>query len=261
MVMEISFSKYQGAGNDFIMLNNLDGRYDRLDEQTVRFLCDRKFGIGADGLIRLNSHPVLSFEMDFFNPDASKSFCGNGARCTVKYAEQLGFDISNIQFEAIDGVHFASKKGGLIALEMSEVKGFEKIGEDFIFQTGSPHYIHFDRSGEQLDVLEFGRSIRYSDEYKLEGINVNLVEIKKSNNLTVRTYERGVENETLSCGTGVTACALAASLVQNSQGAQKFTIETKGGQLFVDFLRDDSSFSEIILTGPAVFVFNGVINV
>ncbi|MEY4605016.1 MAG: hypothetical protein RIT43_2308 [Bacteroidota bacterium] len=259
--MEVSFSKYQGAGNDFIMLNNLDGGYNELDEEWVRFLCDRKFGIGADGLIRLNSHSHLPFEMDFFNPDGSKSFCGNGARCTVAFAEQLGFDVSNIRFEAIDGMHSASKHGDLISLEMNEVKGFETSGEDFILYTGSPHYIRFEKPGEEIDLVEFGRHVRYSDKYFSEGINVNLVKVIEPNRLNVGTYERGVENETLSCGTGVTACALAASLVLDSHGFQRFLIDTKGGQLSVEFLRHESGFSKIKLTGPAVFVFKGVINV
>jgi diaminopimelate epimerase len=259
--MQLVFSKYQGTGNDFILLNNLDGIYDKLEEKNIRFLCDRKFGIGADGLIRVNSHAAFPFEMEFFNPDGSKSFCGNGARCTVAFAGELGFDVSDIEFMAIDGVHRAFRNGDLVTIEMNDVNGVARDGEDYVLNTGSPHFIHFEKEEEKNDILDYGKQIRYSPAYRAEGINVNLVELTAPFALQVRTYERGVENETFSCGTGVTACALAASMVNDYHGFQTFSIATRGGDLSVAFSRMDATFTQISLTGPAVQVFNGVVNV
>ena len=260
--MIIQFSKYQGTGNDFVMLNNLDGRYNSLHIGHVQFICDRRFGVGADGLIRINSKEGFDFEMDYFNSDGSKSFCGNGARCAVSFAETLGIRADEVCFYAIDGVHKARKNGENVSLEMGDVDHISSLGADLVLFTGSPHYIHFEDNIEGKDIVEFGKSVRYSELFKSEGINVNLVTCNSANTIRVETYERGVENETLSCGTGVTASAIAAAFRLNSYGFQEFNVDVKGGKLKVEFDRvDEQRFQRIRLSGPALFVFKGTIDV
>jgi diaminopimelate epimerase len=260
--MRIDFSKYQGTGNDFVMLNNLDGKYNSIDESAVKFICDRRFGVGADGLIRLNSIEDFDFEVDYFNADGSKSFCGNGARCSVAFAESLGIDVSETTFFAIDGKHKAWKKSELVALEIRDVLSLDVIGENVVLNTGSPHYIHFEDGKQKNEIVSFGKSVRYSDTYLKDGINVNLVSILASNLIEVQTYERGVENETLSCGTGVTASALATAFKEKCHGQCAYDVQVKGGQLKVEFNRTgEFQFEGIRLTGPAEFVFNGTIHV
>ncbi len=259
--MEIIFSKYQGAGNDFILLDNRDGKYNALSISQVRELCDRKFGIGADGLIRINSHPVLDFEADYYNADGSKSFCGNGGRCAVAFCNDLGMDVASTTFSGYDGEHKALFNGDEIQLEMMDVDGIRKIGDDFELYTGSPHYIRFSTQIDQLDVFSFGREIRYNDTYRTKGINVNVAEELADNKLFVRTYERGVEDETLACGTGVTACALAYAYVNQKTGDQLISIKVMGGELAVRFHYDGIRFTNIWLIGPGTFVFEGTIHV
>jgi diaminopimelate epimerase len=260
--MKISFSKYQGTGNDFVMLDNLNGQYDSLSIPQIKFLCDRKFGIGSDGLIKINSHNSTDFEIEYFNSDGSKSFCGNGARCSVSFAETLGINVSNTEFLGIDGLHKASKKQEVISLEMGDVLEVRKIENDFVIQTGSPHYIRFIDSINDVNIVHFGKEIRYSDEFKEEGINVNLVEVIDSNNLIVNTYERGVEDETLSCGTGVTACVVAFAFQTQLIGEHQISVKVKGGNLSVSFNQKTLGiFTNIHLIGPGEFVFSGEINV
>lgn len=258
--MRLHFYKYQGTGNDFIMLNNFDGKYDQLTIAQIQFLCDRKFGIGADGLIKLNKAIDANFEVDYYNSDGSKSFCGNGARCSVKFAHFLGVDVTKTLFFAIDGHHEASLQNDIVALKMIDVREIKCISNDFELFTGSPHYIRFVENSLDLNVVKEGRKIRYSMEYQEEGINVNFVEILAENELEVATYERGVEDETLSCGTGVTAAALAYAKKENLSGDQLVRIHTKGGKLSVSFqINPDGSFSNVHLIGPAEFVFEGEI--
>lgn len=260
--MRIPFYKYQGTGNDFVMIDNFSGEFDNLSISDIQFLCDRKFGIGADGLIKLNAHDSYDFEMDYYNADGSKSFCGNGARCSVAFARFLGKINSETNFIAIDGEHQAFEKNELIHLKMKNVSNYETIDNDFILHTGSPHYIHFTSQNKTFDIVEFGMQIRYSDRFKKEGINVNSTEIINSHSIDVRTYERGVEDETLSCGTGVTAAALAFAVKTNLQKEQKIQIQTLGGELAVSFERNNmNTFSNIYLIGPAVNVFKGEIDV
>ena len=175
--MLIHFKKYQGTGNDFVMVDNLDGRYNSLGIEEVQRICNRRFGVGADGLIKLNSKSGFDFEMDYFNSDGSKSFCGNGARCSVAFAATLGVDVSETSFLAIDGPHKAFEVGGIVALEMSNVSDVERIGNDYKINTGSPHYIRFSQSLANEDIVTYGREIRYSNRFQKEGINVNLVEL------------------------------------------------------------------------------------
>lgn len=256
---EIQFHKYQGTGNDFVMIDNRKNVFNGEDHALIRKLCDRKFGIGADGLILIQHHPDCDFEMVYYNADASQSMCGNGSRCAVQFAYQLKIIGKTCTFLAIDGLHEASIEGGLINLKMGDVKQVKKIEDDFFINTGSPHHIRFVDSLENFPVYEEGRSIRNSPSYISEGTNVNFVALKEQNEIFVRTFERGVENETLSCGTGVTACSLAASFKNYSSPVK---VQTLGGFLEVSFLEDENhGYTNIYLTGPAEEVFKGTINV
>ena len=260
--MKISFSKYQGTGNDFVMLDNLNGQYDSLTIPQIKLICDRRFGVGSDGLIKINSHNSSDFEVEYFNSDGSKSFCGNGARCSVAFTETLGVNVSDTLFLGIDGLHKASKNQDVISLEMGDVSEVRKIENDYIIYTGSPHYIRFIDAINDLDIVQFGKKVRYSEEFKNEGINVNLVEIVDANNLIVNTYERGVEDETLSCGTGVTACVLAFAYQTQLIGEHKVLVKVKGGNLWVSFNQETlGEFTTIHLIGPGEFIFSGEINV
>lgn len=259
--MTIHFSKYQGAGNDFIMLDNRDGHYNLLTIEQIKKLCDRKFGIGADGLIKINSHPSLDFEADYYNADGSKSFCGNGGRCAVSFCNDLGMDVSSATFSGYDGEHKAILNGKEIQLEMMNVYEVKIRDGNFEIYTGSPHYIHFSKQIEHFDVYTYGRNIRYNDTYRKNGINVNITEELADNKLFVRTYERGVENETLACGTGVTACALAYAYKTNKTGNVIIDVKVMGGELSVRFNYDGTKFTNVWLIGPGTFVFDGKINV
>lgn len=259
--MQLLFSKYQGAGNDFIMLDNFDGKYDNLSVADIPVLCDRRFGIGADGLIRINHSASADFEVDYFNADGTKSFCGNGARCSMAFAEKLGLIRSSAVFAAIDGLHEAFIQGNRIHLAMNNPSPITSVENDFTLYTGSPHYIRF-YTEESPDVLETGKSIRYSDAYREEGINVNFVQVTGKNELHVSTYERGVEAETLSCGTGVTAAAIAYAAVEKLIGKHRVEIRTKGGALAVEFTVDaEQNFSDVWLIGPGTYVFDGGLSV
>ncbi len=259
--MEIKFSKYQGTGNDFVMLDNMTGCYDNLTIAQIQFLCDRKLGVGADGLIKISTREGYDFEVEYFNADGTQSFCGNGARCSVAFANSLGLIQNNkTTFLAIDGEHKASIKDGLVRLEMLSVSNYRKNNDDFILDTGSPHYVHFS-NGEQKDIVSYGKKIRYSEEFKEKGINVNIVGVVDNETIKVETYERGVEDETLSCGTGVTACALVYML-RNTE-LNKVDVETKGGRLTVEAnpYSEENGFRNIWLSGPAKKVFDGSIDI
>jgi diaminopimelate epimerase len=258
--MKLKFSKYQGTGNDFIMLDNLSGFYDLLSVPQIQFLCDRKFGIGADGLIKISKASEVEFEVDYYNSDGSKSFCGNGARCSVAFAQSLGINSNHVIFSAIDGLHEAQKKEDLVSLKMNNVHEIKEIVSDFELYTGSPHYIRFVDNTLNLNVFQEGRKIRYSPEYQENGINVNFVEELSEKELEVATYERGVEDETLSCGTGVTAAALAYAQKKGLYGKQEIRIHTKGGKLKVAFERTgEDDYVNIFLIGPAIHVYDGEI--
>lgn len=260
--MNVHFYKYQGTGNDFVMLDNRTGVYDVLGVKEIKQMCDRRFGIGADGLIKINQHPNLAFEMDYYNSDGSKSFCGNGARCSVAFADFLGVQTEAVDFWAIDGSHVARINGQKVALVMNDVHEVHEIDSDYLLYTGSPHYIQFVQSVEKVDVFAQGKAIRYQDAFKLDGVNVNFVEVIKDKELFVRTYERGVEDETLSCGTGVTAAVLAYGYKIGLKDKHTIRVKTLGGELEVTFrVQDHGKFDEIQLLGPAIQVFKGEINV
>ncbi|PRY16235.1 diaminopimelate epimerase [Pontibacter ummariensis] len=256
--MAISFYKYQGTGNDFVMVDNRKHNFPAEDEALVKSLCDRRTGVGADGLILLQDHPDYDFEMVYYNADGRVgSMCGNGGRCAVRFARQLGVIEDVACFLAADGEHQASVERDLIQLKMNDVKEVEQVGEDYYLNTGSPHYVRFVEDVQALDVYEEGRAVRYNDRFKAVGTNVNFVQRLSENEIYVRTYERGVEDETLSCGTGVTACALVASLKGFNSPVK---VKTLGGELEVSFERtEEGGFKHIYLIGPAKLVFTGSI--
>jgi diaminopimelate epimerase len=256
--MEIQFYKYQGTGNDFIILDNRELAYSGLNTEQVNFLCDRRFGIGGDGLMMLNLKEGYDFEMIYFNADGRESsMCGNGGRCLVKFAYDLGIHKNVYRFLAVDGDHEAEiDPDGTVSLKMKNVSGIKISHGDFILDTGSPHYVKMIRNVMEYDVYRKGKEIRNSPAFVEEGINVNYVEHKNDEEIIVRTYERGVENETFSCGTGVTAAALVC--YHNENGFNEVTVHTRGGKLTVEFDRlDDDHYENIWLCGPAEKVFEG----
>jgi len=258
--MKIQFSKFQGTGNDFVMLDNLSGKYNALSIEQIKNLCDRRFGIGADGLIKINSSEKSAFEMDYYNADGSKSFCGNGARCAVEFATSLGIDTKSVYFDACDGEHFAERNETEIRVKMNNVVAIDSDGDAFIVQTGSPHFVQYQPNNTLKSILDFGREIRYSDKYRSTGINVNLVQVLSKNEIVIETYERGVEDETLSCGTGATACALVLDFLSESE-LSKVKVKVKGGNLLVEFKRiAQGRYEEIYLIGSANFVYAGEID-
>lgn len=259
--MNIPFTKYQGTGNDFVLIDQREQKFIAHDDvQTIQRICDRKFGIGADGLILLENHTDYDYEMIYFNADGrTSSMCGNGGRCITAFAKQIGATKNENTFLAIDGEHISrNQNDGVVSLKMNDVKDIQS-GEDFyIIDTGSPHYIIFVEDIDDIDIKSQGEAIRYSEKFKEEGINVNFVEIKE-NHILVATYERGVEDETLSCGTGVTAAAMAYVLhAMKGDGTHQVAIKTKGGELTVNFkLRADQTFVDVWLNGQATQVFSG----
>ena len=253
----INFYKYQGAGNDFILIDNRNDLF-LLDKiEFAKKICCRRFGVGSDGVIFIENHHSFDFEMDFFNPDGSKSFCGNGSRCAVAFAKYLAvFSENKTVFEAIDGRHEAEILGRQVKVNMNPVKTIEKIKNDYFLNTGSPHYIKYVNDFSELDIVEYGRSIRYSNQFKVNGTNVNIVKENSALSISIKTYERGVEAETLACGTGATACALSFA---NNNKLTKGEVEVKavGGDLKVFFEKESEGFKNIWLQGPAEFVFKG----
>lgn len=256
--MQVHFYKYQGTGNDFIILDNREGKFNSLSTTQVRSLCDRRFGIGADGLMLFNLKPGYDFEMKYYNADgAESSMCGNGGRCLVKFAYHLGIHKTEYLFSAIDGDHQAEiDLDGTVSLRMRDVYQVENHDGDFVLNTGSPHYVKMVSGLDKLDVFNEGKEIRNSVPFAKEGINVNFVEQTDDDGIAVRTYERGVEDETFSCGTGVTAAALAC--YHNEAGFNEVAVQTRGGKLSVEYDRlNDNSYKNIWLSGPAEKVFEG----
>lgn len=260
MTIKIPFFKYQGTGNDFVMVDNRTGVFpDASDVALIARLCDRRFGIGADGLILLEHAPGFNFRMVYFNADGRESsMCGNGGRCIVAFANHLGIIGDHCRFIAIDGPHEARITApDWVELKMSDVAAVAQTSDgDYVLNTGSPHYVQFVDQLDDLPVAEQGRKIRYSETYQAAGINVNFVEAEEAG-IAVATYERGVEDETLSCGTGVTAAAIAWYLKNTDKGPTEVAVSTKGGQLKVRFKPTENGFGDVWLCGPAVRVFEG----
>lgn len=256
--MKLTFHKYQGTGNDFVMVDNRDNIFPKNNTKLVEKLCDRRFGIGADGLILLENDSATDFRMVYYNSDGNESsMCGNGGRCIVAFANALGLIENETDFTAIDGRHHAViNEDGTVSLHMKDVHTVS-VYENYVFMdTGSPHHVEMVEDLDNLDVKKVGASIRYSDLYGEKGSNVNFVVPSGTDKFSVRTYERGVEDETLSCGTGVTAVALAMKALDKTD-ASSVRLETPGGELEVSFVQDGKQFSEIYLKGPATFVFKG----
>jgi diaminopimelate epimerase len=261
--MIIQFCKYQGTGNDFIILDNRKNEYSWLTKKQVASLCDRRFGIGADGLMLLNEKAGYDFEMKYYNSDGRESsMCGNGGRCLVKFAFHKGIRRPLYRFLAADGEHEAEMDDtdGIVSLKMKDVVEIKDYRGDFILDTGSPHYVKMAENIDRADIFHRGRDIRNSPAFSEHGINVNFVERVDDDEIYVRTYERGVEDETLSCGTGVTASAIVN--YHNEVGFNNVMVNTKGGRLTVEFDRvDDGVYKNIWLCGPAEKVFEGNIEV
>ena len=258
-VMKTKFYKYQGAGNDFVVVDNRDEHFDGDNVELIASICDRRFGIGADGLMLLQAHAEHDFVMRYFNADGREaSMCGNGGRCIVAFARKLGLIDNKTRFLAVDGLHEADiYKDDLVNLKMQNVPEVE-IGEDYFYlNTGSPHFVRFADNVNLIDVVQEGRRIRNSERFLAEGTNVNFVQLHDKG-IKVYTYERGVEDETLACGTGITASALCAA-IKTGKDEGSFPVQAKGGQLEVSFKRSGNQFTEIWLKGPATFVFEGTI--
>lgn len=265
--MDIEFWKFHGTGNDFILIDCREKKIS-LKKKTISRLCNRHTGIGADGLISIEKNSSLAFSMIYYNSDGNVgSMCGNGARCAVAFVYDRDSSSGKMKFEASDGIHEAliikqEKDVTHVGVSLADVNSVTSSGEAVILDTGSPHYVLFVDSMNDLDVVEEGRKIRYSDTFRQNGINVNFVELHKKS-LSVRTYERGVEWETLSCGTGVCAVAIAASFRYGKYNkSEEIKVLTRGGELTVSFTRvAKEKFTNIWLTGPAAEVFYGFISV
>jgi diaminopimelate epimerase len=261
--MKISFEKYQGTGNDFVIVDNRKKEYLALTASHIRHICDRRFGIGGDGLMLLNEKSGYDFEMKYYNADGREgSMCGNGGRCLVKFAYQLGIHKTVYHFLAADGPHEAEiDTDGVVSLKMQDVNRVSKFHGDYLLNTGSPHYVRMVGDVMNVDVFKKGRDIRYSKDFEQDGVNVNFVEqLPDEDKILVRTYERGVEDETWSCGTGVTAAALIC--YHNENGFNDVGVKTLGGTLTVEFDRvDDNHYTNIWLSGPAERVFDGIIEI
>ena len=256
-IVNFNFYKYQGTGNDFIIVDNRLQQFPKNDHEGIARICDRRFGVGADGLILLEDHPSLDFRMVYYNSDGHlSSMCGNGGRCLVSFARHMGLIREEAIFEAIDGVHHARVAERLVQLKMNDVRLLKKEHGGIFLDTGSPHLVLIKDEVNALDVQSVGRQLR-NDCYGTEGANINFVQDLGGNHFQVRTYERGVEAETLSCGTGVTAVALAMHHQGKTENSSPVVLETRGGDLSVTFRFEEDEYSDIWLIGPAQFVFKG----
>ncbi|MFY7739904.1 MAG: diaminopimelate epimerase [Flavobacterium sp.] len=267
--MQLKFYKYQGTGNDFVMIDNRQNFFPKNDTKLIERLCDRRFGIGADGLILLEndnstdlSTEKVDFRMVYYNSDGNESsMCGNGGRCLVAFAKSLNVINNNATFIATDGLHHATiDENGIVSLQMKDVDEV-KIDTEYVFlNTGSPHHVTLVNDLENYNVKENGAEIRYSDLYGKAGSNVNFVNQISDNHFRLRTYERGVEDETLSCGTGATATAIAMNVIGKTN-SNSIDINVEGGKLKVIFEKADKGFEKVFLIGPATFVFEGIIEI
>ena len=256
--MFINFHKYQGTGNDFILIDNREKLFPSHDTKLIALLCDRHMGIGADGLILLENDVETDFRMVYFNADGREgSMCGNGGRCIVAFAKKIGMANENIRFMAVDGIHEASFEGDQISLKMNDVHTIKEKPDYLFMDTGSPHHVQIVEKLESFEVQSEGRRLRYGL-YGESGSNINFVSKTGEDTYTVRTYERGVEAETLSCGTGVTAVALGMHHLGHSK-KENIKIRTRGGDLEVSFHKNSSGYTDIFLKGPAKEVFKGTV--
>ena len=258
--MQTEFYKYQGTGNDFVMIDNRSNFFPKDNVKLIEHLCDRRFGIGADGLILLENDIDTDFRMVYYNSDGNQSsMCGNGGRCLVAFAKRLHLIQNQTTFIATDGLHHATiSEDGIVSLQMIDVANV-KITPDYVFlNTGSPHHVEIVDDLEHYDIKTNGAKIRYSDLYGKAGSNVNFVKQISENSFALRTYERGVEDETLSCGTGATAVAIAMNSIGKST-SNNIELNVQGGKLEVSFDKNEGQFTNVFLKGPAEFVFKGEI--
>lgn len=257
--MKVKFQKYQATGNDFIVIDNREGKI-KLELPQILRLCNRSWGIGSDGLILIEPDKSADFKMNFYNPDGSQSLCGNGSRCAVKYAHELGLINKETTFSAYDGLHWAEiLTNSEVRLKMQDVKTVRHMGDGMFVDTGSPHVVNFVINLDNFKVRREGRKIRSSGLFHNGGVNVNFVEVLDQHNIYVRTYERGVEDETLSCGTGVTAAAIAS---QMKTVIAPVAVKTRGGDLKVEYKKAaEGGYEDVFLTGPAKKVFEGIIEI
>ena len=256
-MMNILFHKYQATGNDFILIDNREFEFPVTKANLIEKMCHRKFGIGSDGIILLESSTKANFKMVYYNPDGSQSFCGNGSRAVVKFAQSLGLIEDKGSLEAYDGVHKTVIQDDLVKINMTDVQNGRQLLNGTFLDTGSPHYVEFVNSIDKLDVAKLGMELRNSQEFAPNGSNINFVEKITENEIKVRTYERGVENETLSCGTGVTA----AAIITSQKLKNNVTVTTSGGQLSVEFTKSMKGYQNVWLKGPAEMVFSGKIDI
>lgn len=255
--MPQTFYKYQGTGNDFIIIDNRDLTFNKNNTKYIADLCDRRFGIGADGLMLLENHPEHDFTMVYYNADGNaSSMCGNGGRCLTAFAKALGIINDTAVFEAVDGLHHATIKDDIVHIQMQDVTTVEVHPKHVFLDTGSPHHVQLETALDTLDVKTKGAAIRYGAPYNEAGSNVNFVTQESDTVFKVRTYERGVEDETLSCGTGVVAVALAMHNTEQTN-AHEVTLNTLGGHLKVRFKVTNHGYTDIWLIGPAKCVFKG----
>lgn len=258
-LMRIPFYKYQGTGNDFVMIDNRAGAFPKESSERIRKLCDRRFGIGADGLILLENDSTSDFKMVYYNSDGNPStMCGNGGRCLVAFARFLGIIEDKARFNAIDGLHHATISGDVVSLQMVDVSEIKVKPAAVFLDTGSPHHVQMVHGLKDFAVQKEGAKLRYGL-YGETGSNINFVEQIDESTFSVRTYERGVEDETLSCGTGVTAVAIAMHKTGKTNSEQ-VTVEAMGGTLEIRFT-SNGNYSEVFLTGPAKQVFKGEIEI
>ncbi len=262
--MDLIFNKYQGTGNDFVMIDNRSGWVDRSEQDLFASWCDRRFGIGADGVILLQAHPDYAFEMVYINADGKEgSMCGNGGRCAVRFAQALGLVAAEMAFEflAVDGPHQAQITGELVHLHMIDAGLPQKALSGWYLHTGSPHHLEVVKGLSTFPVVDAGHALRWHANYAPGGTNVNFIEVTGDDSIHVRTFERGVEAETFSCGTGVTAAALLIDYLLPTTEIRSINIQTAGGLLTVNFRRESTGYTQIVLIGPAKKVFEGVVAV
>ena len=260
--MELTFYKYEGAGNDFVLLDDRKIQFPHTRSDLVKFICDRRFGIGADGLMLLRPLNGYDYKMVYYNADGNEStMCGNGGRCLAAFAQKLGIIDKKAIFTAADGVHEAELlTDNYVRLKMTDVTKIETGKDYYYLNTGVPHYVKFMSSINDLDVYNEGRKIRYNERFADQGTNVNFVQ-EYPDHISVRTYERGVENETLACGTGIVASVICTGIRKGiNHGSYSSKVHAQGGQLKVSFFRIDNKITNIWLEGPATFVFKGTIN-
>lgn len=260
--MLIEFYKYQGTGNDFVMIDNRSQIFPKDNLKLVAQLCDRRFGIGADGLILLENDAETDFRMVYYNSDGNlSSMCGNGGRCLVAFANQLNVIKNSCTFIATDGLHHATiAENGQVSLQMIDVTDIKKESDYTFLNTGSPHHVQMVEDLDNYNVKENGAAIRYGALYETAGSNVNFVIQINEDTFALRTYERGVEDETLSCGTGATAAAIAMNAIGKTN-ATFIHLDVEGGKLEVTFDKKDEQFTNVFLIGPAEFVFKGEIEI